>query len=272
MTSDIRLAFSHPEDRAEASAVDPRDRISLRDHVVEVDIGAFQLERGARQRVRFNLVVEVRPQPGPLDDDVDRILSYEVLVEAIDIELAAERLNLLETLAERVAERILTEPRAMRAFVRVEKLDVGPYALGVEIVRSRTEVPLKVAAGDGAGATLHPLVVFIGNDVIAGAGLAAHLDRWAAGDVPVVLCVGLPDGAAPQSAAIITSSQQTMANRSETSRRCFQDRRLEWDLAFRSTIIQKDKRSGAGAGGLGSERSKIDVLIEKPWQVGVNSP
>ena len=37
MTTDIRLAFAHPEERAAASASsDPRDRISLRDHVVEV--------------------------------------------------------------------------------------------------------------------------------------------------------------------------------------------------------------------------------------------
>ena len=65
MTSDIRLAFAHPEDRAEATAgADPRDRISLRDHVVEVEIGAFQAERGVTQRVRFNVVVEVRPDPG----------------------------------------------------------------------------------------------------------------------------------------------------------------------------------------------------------------
>ena len=62
MTSDISLAFAHPEERAAASAsADPRDRISLRDHVVEVEIGAFQQERGNRQRVRFNVVVEVRP-------------------------------------------------------------------------------------------------------------------------------------------------------------------------------------------------------------------
>ena len=47
ITNDIQLAFAHPEDRAEASASgDPRDRISLRDHLVEADIGAFQQERG----------------------------------------------------------------------------------------------------------------------------------------------------------------------------------------------------------------------------------
>ena len=39
MTSDIRLAFAHPEERSVASAsADPRDRISLRDHVVTVEI------------------------------------------------------------------------------------------------------------------------------------------------------------------------------------------------------------------------------------------
>ena len=119
MTSDIRLAFAHPEERSLASAsADPRDRISLRDHMVEVDIGAFQKERGHTQRILFNIVVEVRPAPQPLNDDVDRILSYDRLTEAIAAELAAERLNLLETLAERVAERILAEPQAMRAFVR----------------------------------------------------------------------------------------------------------------------------------------------------------
>ena len=201
MTSDIRLAFSHPEERAAASpAADPRDRISLRDHVVGVDIGAFQRERGAEQRVRFNIAVEVRPHSVPLGDDVDRILSYEVLVDAIAFELAAERLNLLETLAERVAERILAEPRAMRVFVRVEKLDIGPYALGVEIVRSRAEVPVELVAGD-AGVVLHPVVVFVGNDAIAAADLGARLDGLAALAAPVVLCVGLPDTAPPHAAA-----------------------------------------------------------------------
>ncbi|HSF64224.1 MAG TPA: dihydroneopterin aldolase [Paracoccaceae bacterium] len=192
--SDIELAFAHPEDRAEASAgAAPRDRISLRDHVVEADIGAFQKERGHKQRLRFNVVVEVRPVTEPLEDDVDRILSYDRITEAIDAELSAERLNLLETLAERVAERVLAEPQAMRAFVRIEKLDVGPYALGVEIVRSRAEVPVRAVAADGAEAAVHPLVVFLDNATIAAPDLAARLDRLLARGLPLILAVGYPD-------------------------------------------------------------------------------
>ena len=199
MTSDIRLAFAHPEERSLASAsADPRDRISLRDHMVEVDIGAFQKERGHTQRILFNIVVEVRPTPQPLNDDVDRILSYDRLTEAIATELAAERLNLLETLAERVAERILAEPQAMRAFVRIEKLDVGPYKLGVEIVRSRAEAALKVMGQDGLEATVHPLVVFLDNATLASPELSSKLDALAASGLPVILTLGLPDLPRPQ--------------------------------------------------------------------------
>lgn len=192
-TTDIELAFAHPEDRAEASAgAAPRDRISLRDHVVEADIGAFQKERGHKQRLRFNVVVEVRPVTGPLEDDVDRILSYDRITESIASELAAERLNLLETLAERVAERILAEPAAMRAFIRIEKLDIGPYALGVEIVRSRAERPVQKTGAEGEE-SLHPLVVYLDNDAIADPGLSARLDALQARGLPMILTVGLPD-------------------------------------------------------------------------------
>ena len=199
MTSDIRLAFAHPEERSVASAgAEPRDRISLRDHVAEVDIGAFQKERGHRQRVMFNVVVEVRPAPQPLNDDVDRILSYDRITEAIAAELAAERLNLLETLAERVAERILAEPAAMRVFVRIEKLDVGPYKLGVEIVRSRAEAAVQTVGHDGQQATVQPLVAFLDNATIASADLPVLLDGLQSHGLPVILTVGLPDMARPQ--------------------------------------------------------------------------
>ena len=194
MISDSELAFAHPEARAEASSsADPRDRISLRDHLVEADIGAFQQERGHKQRLKFNVVVEVRPAPAPLEDDVDRILSYDKITEAIAAELAAERLNLLETLAERVAERVLAEPAAMRIFVRIEKLDVGPYALGVEIVRSRAEVPMALTGADGAETAVHPLVVYLDDAAIADPGLPKRLDALQARGLPMILTVGLPD-------------------------------------------------------------------------------
>lgn len=194
MNDEIAQAFDHPEHRARAAGIvvahtgEIPDRISLRDHIVTVEIGAFQVERDATQRLSFNVVVEVAPAPAPLEDDVDNILSYDRLTEAIATELAAERLNLLETLADRIAARILLEPQALKVFVRIEKLDRGPGALGVEIVRARGQYdvlkPIK---------TLPPMVVFLSNKAIKDAGFLGLINQLINLENPVILTVEPPD-------------------------------------------------------------------------------
>ncbi|WP_299970642.1 dihydroneopterin aldolase [uncultured Roseobacter sp.] len=196
MSSEITLAFAHPSERAEATAPDgPLDRISVRDHVVEVEIGAFQAERGVTQRICFNIVVEVQPLTGPIDDDVDRILSYDRVTEAITFELSAERLNLLETLAERIAERILLEPQAVRAFVRIEKIDRGPGALGVEIVRAR-QPSVEIRAEEGPAP--QPDLIYLSNGAIASPHLIGWIDQIEARGRPLIFCVGPAEVPAPQ--------------------------------------------------------------------------
>ncbi len=198
--SEIRQAFEHPDERSRATSHDgPLDRISVRDHIVAVEIGAFQAERGTTQRVCFNVVVEVRPVGSIVDDDVDKILSYDKVTEAISTALSEERLNLLETLAERIAERILAEPQAERVFVRVEKLDRGPGALGVEIVRAaETET-----AAAGLDEKPHPQLVYLSNEAILSENLAGWLDQLEGAKNPPLLCVGAPSVAAPQAGATL---------------------------------------------------------------------
>ncbi len=155
---EIAMAFELPHVRAAIAGGDTfNDRLSVRDYTREVEIGAFSSERGVTQRIRFNVVLEVAPSAAD-DDDVDKVLSYDTITEAIEAELAHERLNLLETLAERIAHRCLSDPRAVRVFVRIEKLDRIPGALGVEIVRTRsTDVP------QARPVTAPPLVLFLPN-------------------------------------------------------------------------------------------------------------
>jgi len=204
MNSEISNAFAHPSDRAAATAGDgPLDRISLRDHVVDVEIGAFQAERGTTQRISFNVVVEVTPLPDDVDDDVDRILSYDRVTEAIAYELAAERLNLLETLAERVADRILLEPQAVRVFVRIEKLDRGNGDLGVEIVRSGDQVDGAVNHSD----VPHPRLMFLSNAAIDSANLGGWIDQMDTREHPLILCVGAHPLAVPQTGHKMTQQR-----------------------------------------------------------------
>ena len=112
------------------------DHIFVRDFVLPARIGAYARERGQPQSVRFNVDVKVR-RTGHGVEDMRDVFSYDVITDGIRIIVAQEHIAFLETLAERVAASVLGHPRAVSATVRVEKLDVGPGAVGVEIVRDR---------------------------------------------------------------------------------------------------------------------------------------
>lgn len=195
------IAFEAPHVRAAAtSGPDPLDRISVRNYLREVEIGAFQAERGVTQRIRFNVVLEVSHTTAAQSDDVDKVISYDSIIEAIELQLSTERINLLETLAERIAERCLEDARVIRAFVRIEKLDRIPGTLGIEIVRAQSgEVqPLHpVEAVEQPDETPHPLVIYLSNTVLHGPHLPAWLDVIAGHDTPAIICVEKATEAAP---------------------------------------------------------------------------
>ena len=179
--------FDNLEIRAKTAPSDPSlDRISIRDYIKEVEIGAFQVERDLTQRVKFNVVVEVAPSSSSSSDDVDDILSYDMIIEAIDDQLNFERLNLLETLAERVSDQILSHNQAVRVFTRIEKLDRIPGSLGVEIVRDRKNSIEEKAIENSYS---EPLVVYISNEIIQSNELKRWLDAIVKNDKPTILCV-----------------------------------------------------------------------------------
>ena len=179
--------FDNLEIRAKTAPSDPSlDRISIRDYIKEVEIGAFQVERDLTQRVKFNVVVEVAASSSSSSDDVDDILSYDMIIEAIDDQLNFERLNLLETLAERISDQILSHNQAIRVFTRIEKLDRIPGSLGVEIVRDRKNSIEEKAIENSYS---EPLVVYISNEIIQSNELERWLDAIVKNDKPTILCV-----------------------------------------------------------------------------------
>lgn len=117
----------------------PADRVLLRNFVREIEIGAYPEERGVRQRLRFEIVLEVARNTAHLDDRVGRVINYDDLIEAIDKAAEGPRVNLLESFAERLAQLCLIDPRALRVHLRIEKLDRLPdgATLGCEITRQR---------------------------------------------------------------------------------------------------------------------------------------
>ncbi|HWK32754.1 MAG TPA: dihydroneopterin aldolase, partial [Hyphomicrobium sp.] len=113
------------------------DRIFVRNFVLPIAIGVYDEEQGITQKVGFSIEAEVAAGVSPKGDDLDEVPSYDELTGAVKAVVAAGHINLVETLAARIAERCLADKRIVSVRVRVEKLERGPDAVGVEIVRPR---------------------------------------------------------------------------------------------------------------------------------------
>jgi len=116
---------------------EPLDRIFVHDYVLEVEIGVHHHEKGVTQRVRFSVDIDIALDPKTLDDDIDQTLDYDYVINGIKAIISRGYINLVETLAEDVAQHCVSHPRAQRVEVTVEKLDKDPGAVGVRLVRQK---------------------------------------------------------------------------------------------------------------------------------------
>jgi 7,8-dihydroneopterin aldolase/epimerase/oxygenase len=116
-------------------------QVFVRDLVLPCSIGIHAYERDVRQRVRINADLDVF-ESGPFEGaGLDRVLNYEMIVKGINAIADASHIDLVETLAERIAQLCLEDRRVLHVRVRVEKLDVYPEAesVGVAIERWRDQ-------------------------------------------------------------------------------------------------------------------------------------
>jgi (5-formylfuran-3-yl)methyl phosphate synthase len=150
--SDVTWKVDYRILAARGYSVDPEkatDRIFVRDFDLPVSIGAYLHEHTKPQKVRFNVEARIY-RSDRIAEDMNDVFSYDLITDAIRVIVAQEHIALVETLAERVAASVLTHPRVASVTVRIEKLEIGPGSVGVEIVRERpaeAKVHLFSAAG-----------------------------------------------------------------------------------------------------------------------------
>ncbi len=120
--------------------------VFLRDMVLSASIGIYPHEHEAEQRVRINVdlgVVDETARAGVVvgPDELSRVVDYERIAAGVRSIVRVGHTRLVETLAERIAETCLVDPRVRTARIRVEKLDVFADAesAGVEIARMRAD-------------------------------------------------------------------------------------------------------------------------------------
>ena len=114
------------------------DFIFIDDMRVEAHVGIFEREKAAPQTLEISLTFGV-PDEAAQDDDIDKTIRYDAVIDRIRAELATQHFNLLETLGEYVISLLLNEFGAPWVKISIAKMGImkGVRRVGVQIERSR---------------------------------------------------------------------------------------------------------------------------------------
>jgi dihydroneopterin aldolase len=138
------------------------DRITLRGVRAHAHHGVYAFERERGQMFRVDAVLELDTRAAAVGDDLDKTVNYAELAQKLYAVLTGEPVNLLETLAQRLANVCLDDPLVDAVEITVHKpeADLGvPFddvTVSIRRERGRTRPSPRLAGSPwapGAGRT-----------------------------------------------------------------------------------------------------------------------
>ncbi|MDH3681459.1 MAG: dihydroneopterin aldolase [Acidimicrobiia bacterium] len=119
----------------------PRDRIEVRGLELLVLCGVLPEEQARKQPFRFDLDLYLDLGAAGQSDELADTVNYGEIVDLLAAELGADRFFLLERMAERAAELVMTDPLVDEVTVTARKIrppvPVHVDTTGVRIHRRR---------------------------------------------------------------------------------------------------------------------------------------
>ena len=115
-------------------------KILIKDLVLKMLVGIHNFEKKKKQRVRFNLVINIDQNLIPNDKDLKSIVNYEQVIKTIMKITSRKHYPLLETLAEKIFDKLFENMRIKKILLRIEKLDVikNTTSVGIELEKTRS--------------------------------------------------------------------------------------------------------------------------------------
>ena len=99
-------------------------KILIRNLVFPMKIGIYKHEKFKEQRVRVNLELRVYQKKGSIDDRIDNVICYEDIIKLIKNIASSKHLNLVETLANKLANKFEKINQVKEIFIKVSKCEI----------------------------------------------------------------------------------------------------------------------------------------------------
>ncbi len=103
---------------------------------LEAEIGIWDQEKGRRQPIVIDIEMDLATGH-PVSHRLADLVRYDLAAEAATRLVAAGHIDTVETLAERIADHCLGDPRVEKVRVRIDKPEAVPAADGVGVLLHR---------------------------------------------------------------------------------------------------------------------------------------
>ena len=115
--------------------------IFIKDFIIHEIIGIHDYEKAKKQKIKFNIVIDVNQNTLPNEKDLRSIINYENITKQLESLVKNKKYNFLESLAEDSFVEIFKDIRVSSVKIKIEKPDAIKNAgsAGVEIFKSRSD-------------------------------------------------------------------------------------------------------------------------------------
>jgi len=118
-----------------------RRTVFIKDFIIQEIIGIHEHEKTKKQKIKFNIVVDVNQNTVPDEKDIKSIVDYEKITNKLENLVKNKKYNFLESLAEDSFKEIFEDKRINSVKIKIEKPDAIKNAdsVGVEVFKNRSD-------------------------------------------------------------------------------------------------------------------------------------
>ena len=118
-----------------------RRTVFINDFVIEEIIGIHKHEKIKKQKIKFNIVLDINQSSIPDEKDIKSIVDYEKITKKIENLTKSKKYNFLESLAEDSFKEIFEDKRINSVTIKIEKPEAikNTESVGVEVFKSRED-------------------------------------------------------------------------------------------------------------------------------------
>ena len=118
-----------------------RRTVFIKDFIIQEIIGIHEHEKTKKQKIKFNIVVNVNQNTVPDEKDIKSIVDYEKITNKLENLVKNRKYNFLESLAEDSFKEIFEDKRINSVKIKIEKPDAIKNAdsVGVEVLKNRSD-------------------------------------------------------------------------------------------------------------------------------------